>query len=159
DVLEARIDDPKQLDQAQELHLLADKDQFYLAVYRPTGGNGNRFGGQGQGPWTNLSPGLRSLRVSGMVYAFDRATGQMNWRSAEPVLNQMLVLDQFKELPILLFTAQSMRVVPLGNRVNQQLVAAVLSIDKRTGKILFTSNPRRNHVPQFHAVHADPRTG
>jgi outer membrane protein assembly factor BamB len=158
EVLHARLDDPKHLDKLRDVHLLADRDQFYLAIQQTAENVGIRFGGQGQGPWSNLSQGMRSVPVHGMVYAFERATGRRTWRSAEPVLNQMLVLEQFDDLPLLLFTAQSARVVHIGNRLSQQPGAAVLSLDKRTGKVLFASDPRQ-FIPPFRALYADARTG
>jgi outer membrane protein assembly factor BamB len=158
EVLHARLDDPKHLDRLKDVHLLADRDQFYLAIQQTAEGAGIRFGGQGQGPWSNLSQGMSSVPVHGMVYAFDRATGRRTWRSGEPVFNQMLVLEQFNDLPIMLFTARSFRVVHNGNRMSQQLSTAVLSLDKRTGKVLFASDPRQP-ISQFRALYADTRTG
>ena len=45
-----------------------------------------------------------ALVVNGNIYAFDRGTYKLRWRAEG--LHQMLVLEQFQDLPMLLLTAR-----------------------------------------------------
>jgi hypothetical protein len=99
---------------------------------------------------------MRCLNVNGTVYAFDRATGKTKWYN--PIANQMLVLDQFKDLPILIFTARSNEwLLQGGNRINQHVVK-VRTVHKQTGKLLFDKQLNPN-INNFHALQADPKAG
>src|SRR5207253_3187630 len=69
-----------------------------------------------QGPYPNVA-GLRSVLVNGKVYAFDRQTGKYNWYVPEGdqmVVSQMLLLERFQDLPMMLFTAKFNRPVSGG---------------------------------------------
>src|SRR5205807_2592910 len=88
------------LEKVNEGLLLQDAGNFYVVLNRAAEPNP-----QIQGPWPNLN-GLRSVPVNGMVYAFARDTGKLRWRTMEPVLNQMLLVERFQELPVLIFTAK-----------------------------------------------------
>src|SRR5262249_29637609 len=128
-------------------HLVADRDQFYLALNKGFDNNNN--------VWMNVFHGMRCLNVNGTVYAFERGTGKLKWHN--PVVNQMLVLDQFKDLPILIFTARSNEWVQQGgNRINQHVVK-VLTIHKQTGKRLY-DKPLNPNINNFHALIADPKS-
>jgi hypothetical protein len=146
EVLQARID-PKNLDKSPTVYLLQDRFQFYLAINNTADNPANRWGG----PWPNVTPysGLRSVLVNGLVYAFLQSNGKMMWYYE--VSGQALVLDQFEELPVLLFTSRSMD----PNRGYQYTAAR--SLDKRTGKLLYDSS--NNNGQQFHALTVDPRLG
>src|SRR5947209_6536657 len=71
-----------------------------------------------------------------MVYVFDRARGRLRWYAHVP--DQYLVLDQFEDLPFVLFTAQRHRPLdaPRRRRVLEKTVG-VRVIEKRTGKLLY----------------------
>ncbi len=146
--------DPAHLANLQGITLLADGKQVYLACNGPQDPNLARFGGV----QPNLHPGLgmRSVPVNGHLYAFDRETGAFRWQYLVP--NQMVVLDHFRDLPILLFTSRYTKWQNLGGRANVSQVAAVQSMDKRTGKFLYDNKDLHN-IPNFHALKIDGRTG
>jgi len=101
---------------------------------------------------------LRTARVNGTVYAFDRQTGKYNWYV--PVANQMVLLERFGDLPMMLFTARFNR--PVSGGAYATPVVATLSIDKRTGKRLRDSE-EPNYPPRsaglFSAIAIDRRAG
>jgi outer membrane protein assembly factor BamB len=155
DVLVTRVE-PADVDKAQEIHLLQDAQQFYVAVHRPADVQANPWGNS---YWANVSNGMRWLMVNGKVYAFERKTGKMRWWAQVP--NQMLVLDQFQDMPMLLFTAQYNKGINpggVGMRQASQHFAAVKSIDRRTGKLIFDSEYPQPHQ-QFYALQANLQAG
>jgi outer membrane protein assembly factor BamB/tetratricopeptide (TPR) repeat protein len=145
EVLRAALD-PAHLKDVQEVHLLADGQRIYLACRRPTDPK-SRLSGD---PW-GAAQGMNSVWVNGWVYAFDRASGEAVWWNQVP--NQMLLLEQFEELPIVLFVAGLNREASPGN-VTQSM--SVHSIDKVTGKRLLIKEFSGVNVP-FHALQVDPR--
>jgi outer membrane protein assembly factor BamB len=152
EVLTARVE-PKDLEKAQEVHLLQDSQQIYLAIHRPLEAQNNPFG---VNVWTNAGT-MRWIQVNGEVYAFRRSTGKLNWHNAVP--NLMMIVDQFHDMPILLFTAQFNRMVnPGAMRAAPQHYAAVRSIDKRTGKLLWDKDYPNNHQ-QFYALNMNLQAG
>jgi outer membrane protein assembly factor BamB len=138
----------------ERLQLLADADYFYVACVKPTDGNITPFGGVR----SNLMPGtgLRALPVNGMVYSFVRRTGKLNWYTSMP--DQMVVLDRFEELPVVLFTATYQKWIINGAARNVQQVTTAHSIEKRTGKRLYNNDNLPNGM-QFHTLHVDARAG
>src|SRR5262249_15177556 len=78
--------------------------------------------------------------------------------SPEPVANQMVVLEQFKAMPMVLFTSRYNEVMRGGGF--QKWMAATLSIEKRTGKRVYAPDPRQyNNGPQFYAFNGDLKAG
>ncbi len=154
EVLRTKLDDPKDLEKAQAVHLLSDADRFYVAIHRPADPNVNPWGG----PWSNLVNGIRCVPVNGKVYAFSRETGKREWKGEAQ--NQMLVLDQFKDLPILLFCARSQELVNVGGfRQGNGMFSSIRSIEKRTGKLVYDKRVPTNQAPQFHALIANVAAG
>src|SRR5207237_65760 len=104
----------------------------------------------------NLMPGtgMRSLPVNGELYSFERKTGELNWIAGAP--NQMLVLDDFAELPMVLLTSRYQKWMD-NFRSRTQLIVAVRSFDKRTGKLLFEKEDTSNLYQQFHSMKVDVR--
>jgi outer membrane protein assembly factor BamB/tetratricopeptide (TPR) repeat protein len=98
--------------------------------------------------------GLPGVKVNGVLYAFDRRTGVLRWTSATPL--QHLILEQFEELPILLFATRVMqRTTGPGGVVTTK---ALRSLDRRTGKVLC----QREFPPEielFESVRSDPHAG
>jgi hypothetical protein len=145
EVLRASID-AAHLKDVQEVHLLADGQRFYVACRRPTDPkarlSGDPYGG---------ALGMNSVAVNGWVYAFDRANGEVLWWNE--VKNQQLLLEQFEELPIVLFVAGLNRESSPGN-VAQSM--SVYSIDKGTGKRLMIKEFGGVNT-MFHALQVDPR--
>ncbi|HLJ93661.1 MAG TPA: PQQ-binding-like beta-propeller repeat protein [Gemmataceae bacterium] len=106
--------------------LLQDSKQFYVILNRPAEANPDL-----QGPFSNVNI-LRSAPVNGTIHAFDRQSGERNWYKRMP--NQMLLLERFSDLPMMLFTAKFIKMVNGGGYTTT--VAATVSINKRTGKLL-----------------------
>jgi outer membrane protein assembly factor BamB len=145
---------PEHLVKVDTVRLLADRDSVYLACVGPTSPDIAPFGGVRP----NLMPGtgLRAVPVNGEVYAFARSTGKPRWWAEMP--NQMLVLDHFEDLPVLLFTAAYQKWVVDGKSRQVQQVAAAQAIDKRTGKPLYR-NESLPHGNQFHTLKVDAAKG
>ena len=107
---------------------------------------------------SNLMPGsgLRSLPVNGYVYSFDAVSGEQNWYNN--VENQMLVLDEFENVPVLLFTSRYRKWDK--GRIQQMYLAAIRSYDKRTGKMIWDrEDPNTTKYQQFHTIKVDARAG
>ncbi len=110
--------------------LLADADRYYLILDRDPAApstNGSRplFVGN--------APPLRSQKVNGPIYAFDRATGKRLWVYADVLENQWLVLQQFADLPVLIAAAPMSRTNPQGQTVQGY---AVVVIEKERGRLV-----------------------
>jgi outer membrane protein assembly factor BamB/tetratricopeptide (TPR) repeat protein len=147
EVLKLNVE-PKHLEKVQKGTLLRDRTQIYLAFQGPNDGAANTVG--------DFNPNVVNLPVvpvNGMLYAFDRATGELRWHSR--VAAQMIVLERFEDLPVLLFTAQVMRTLPPGLNLP---VMTLRSIDKHTGKVRF-NREYTNVMDGFHTLRVDARTG
>jgi outer membrane protein assembly factor BamB len=116
----------------KEVLLFSDVDQFYLALNKPVEANVINGGVL----YNNFSSGTRCATVNGLFYAFDRK-GNMKWYAHVP--HQMLVLEQFQNIPIVVFTA---RYMTMQNGGFQRWVVATRSIDKRTGKLVYDAKPK-----------------
>jgi hypothetical protein len=73
---------------------------------------------------------LRSQKVNGPIYAFDRGSHKRLWVYADVLENQWLVLEQFADLPVLIASAPVMR-------DNNQYTHAVVVIEKERGRLVF----------------------
>jgi hypothetical protein len=151
--------DPAHLKNQKELHLLADAQLVYVMPNVTDPANPN------DQVWANLQPntGLRGITVNGEMYAFSRRTSKIAWHMA--VKNQQLSLEQWKEMPVLLFTArfqQGGNMVWRGGFPNNQVFGDIYieAYDKRTGK-LFEKVPTTGHPPmgqnygQIYAINND----
>ncbi len=96
----------------------------------------------------------RVLPVHGVLYAFERTTGDVAWY--QTVKNQMMLLNQFAELPVVFFTSRH----PMRGRQAESTAkeVSVLSIEKRSGKTLFYEDNLPKASP-FYAVRMDRRAG
>ncbi len=103
--------DPRHFAGAAQVWLLADAQDYFLAINQPQTPQVQQLGGI----QSNLMPGagLLAIPVNGELYCFDGSNGKMRWRSTLP--NQMLVLEHFRELPMVLCTART----PQGRRAFQ----------------------------------------
>jgi hypothetical protein len=155
EVLDADVD-PKTIDKAQGVALLQDATHLYVLVNGPQDTNANPWGG----PWSNFMPttGLRSLPVNGMVYVFHRETGKLRWK--DEVEQQMLLLESWDEMPVLLFTSRYQRLMGAG--ANRWAVngVSIKVIDKRNGKLIYDQPElNNNNAQQFHAFNWDRSAG
>ncbi len=152
DVLVASIE-PKDLEKNEKVYLLADANFYYVIC--------NRSGAQpGPGAFVggmpNVMSGIRCLPINGMIYAFERATGKFRWKKDMP--DQMLVMDQYKDIPILLFTASQNRMAGGGLNRGVAPIAATRSIEKRTGKLIYDRDSTPGHN-QFFSLVANVQAG
>jgi hypothetical protein len=89
----------------------------------------------------------------------------MVWHSQTPLLNQMAIVEQFEQLPVLLFSARYMEQFNGGMGMRWQ--SSTMSLDRRTGKFIYDSslepnafpNNNNNGAPQFYAFVVDQRLG
>lgn len=93
--------------------------------------------------------GTQSNLLSGLVYAFDRPTGQPQWQVPALVDMHGYVRGQGSELPVLVFLRHASR------KANQQVSASMLCLDKRTGRAVFQDENLPGQAHSFEAV-ADP---
>jgi outer membrane protein assembly factor BamB len=157
-VLETQVD-PKELDKVHEVHLLVDDDFYYLASNRSPDQQMNPWGGAG--PFPTVMPGIRCLTANGMIYAFHRDPkrradkGPLAWKVDSP--NLMVIVDQFKDLPVLILTAwsQDMNMAQRGTIIQNSLSRI---IEKRTGKLLCEVQEKGRNQ-QFHTLKANARAG
>jgi outer membrane protein assembly factor BamB len=161
EVLKSSIN-KEHLVKAEAVYLLEDAHQFYLAINGPKDANNNPgmpgmpagMAGQAQ---SGLQPGsgMRSIPVDGFCYALDRKTGKVNW--ANEVRHQQVVLEHFREMPIVMFTSRPFAMMGKVRNFNMQ-VTNFRSIDKRTGKLLL-DDPDVSQNVMFHALNMDLRAG
>ncbi len=160
---------PAHMEKVNDGVLLQDSRQYYVALNRPPEQNLNQQGfmpGMGM-PGGFMAPGivpnqsaLRGENVNGMVYAFERATGEFKWLIHAP--NQMILLQDFQELPMVVFTAQYHQMVNArGGGFNQ--VTVTFTVHKITGKLIFDERLTSGFPPgqpaQFYALRIDRRSG
>jgi outer membrane protein assembly factor BamB len=151
-VLYSGVLEGKPLDKVRSIALLADRDRFYVAVNGAQNAQANPWGG----PWPALHNGSRGLMVNGRVYAIARQadkTGKHEkwWANVE---DQMLILDQFNDLPIVLLASRSQKLMNGG--VFQ--ITSTTAIEKRTGKVIYDKKLQNNNT-QFHTLDIDQRAG
>jgi outer membrane protein assembly factor BamB len=134
------------VDRLQEVTLLGDRERLYLALSRaPEPGV----------TWNpNASFGLRSLKINGPVYALNRKGGAVEW-VCDFVPHQWLMLEQVRDLPILLFASQYNKTATSGSA--ERMGVKVTGVDKRTGKLLYDRELAPHQV--FHALKTDPQAG
>ncbi|HLW65198.1 MAG TPA: PQQ-binding-like beta-propeller repeat protein, partial [Gemmataceae bacterium] len=138
---------PEQLANLQEVHLLNDRERFYLLL--------NKTPEQGVNVIPYVMNGLRSTRLHGTLVAFDREKASLEW--SNPVENQWVLLDQFQDLPVIICTSHFTR---FNNNGLERQEARIEAFDKKTGTLAI--HPDRQKVTpngQFYAMHTDPRTG
>ena len=134
--------------------LLEDVGQYFVVLNKANeqpipgaGGVSSNFGNMHVAP------------VNGFVYAFDKPTGRMDWYVQ--VSTQMILLEQFQQLPMLLFSANYK--IAAGGPGSVANVTATLSIDKRTGKRLWDRRGESTQPPfargSFHALQIDSKSG
>ncbi len=134
-----------------QMHLVADNSRIYLVPNKPSeqllGGIQTNFMGQLM---------LRLLPANGDVYAFDRQTGKLAWRNN--LVNQLMILDRFEELPMVIFTSRFNRLVNIANARSVVATVGLKGYDKRTGKLIVDKDLGQQSQP-FHGFVVDVRQG
>lgn len=136
------------------LYLLADALHWYLAFALP--GEDENRPARFFGP-AYAAPALRTIRVNGPLLALDRSTGELRWRTDVPMHG--LILEQFEELPLLLFASlKEVRVPQRGNNQGHfRNVSALLALDKRDGRVIDASESSNGTV--YTALRVDAGAG
>ncbi len=128
--------------------LIADARHIFLATNNPVNGSATPVG-VAQAALTAGS-GLRAVPVHGMLYCFDRSSGKLRWYNL--LAHQMLLVEQFQEMPVLLFVARAtLRSLP-GQR--DVVRVSVRGIRKDNGKF-FYDNDKLPDSESFHALRLD----
>ena len=137
--------------------LLHDSERFYVALNKPIDSGRIEKGVL----YNNFSNTTRCLPVNGWFLAVHRQDGKkevhgrevgwkkgdLAWHSYMPVQNQLLVVDQFEQSPILLFTARYIEFRPNGGNMWQSVT---LSLNKTNGKMIYDSGSKQiNGSPMF----------
>lgn len=154
--IERKDKDGKPLEsRPQAVYLLRDANYFFVMVNGPH--DPSVVGSLATNLLTNV--GLRALPVNGDVACY-KLNGQ--WVYNFPVQDQTLFLDQFAEMPMLLFTANYNKSVGDANMafrgrggMGANQVSTLKAFEKRTGKILCDEDfgtTRQN----FHSLVSEP---
>ncbi|HEY7309492.1 MAG TPA: PQQ-binding-like beta-propeller repeat protein [Gemmataceae bacterium] len=146
----------KHLRNVQIVHLLADRDNFYIACQAPVEMNNNNRMGGGILSSVMTHLGMRTLPVNGYIYAFPRdSKGDFEWFAE--VKNQFLLLEQFQDLPLIVLAARHQ---VMQNRPGQPWAqqVSVTSIEKRRGNtVFFDDKLNGNTTGNFFTVRVDAR--
>lgn len=126
--------------------LHTDRDRYYLVL--------NCQPEQGM-TWQSASrPGMRAVQVNGAIYALWRRSGKQDW-ATDVLPHQMLLVEQFADLPVLLMTAQYQK-MNAANAAERQGVR-VTCVDKSTGKRTLDKDFSPHAL--FHAMIPKPAEG
>ena len=149
--------------------LLQDAEHFYIALNRPIEGTKVAGGVLAN----NFNNGLRCATVNGWFVALHKLpgrrmvgeterswkSGDFHWHSYKPLDNQMVILEQFQQMPILLFSARYNELIN-GGAGGNRWVSMTQSIDKRSGKMVFDPGAKpSNSAAQFYAFNLDLKNG
>src|SRR5262249_45716993 len=124
---------------------------------------------------SNFAIGVRCETVNGWFGAFYRTggakkgdnpkawkKGDLHWYSSEPVANQLVVVENFDQLPLVLFSAHYSEKLQGVGLPSFQLVSLTYSLDKATGKwVYYPFTPRKiqSPSPSFQVLTVDPKAG
>jgi hypothetical protein len=128
--------------------LLRDRARFYLILDEGSGPGQSNFAGL-------LTTPLRSATV----WAFDRQ-GKLLWRTAEPVQNQTLLLQQFQDLPTLVFSSRLLKAQPIAVRSAAAYLVVTRCLDKATGKEVYSrTESHTGQTSQFYELRIERAAG
>jgi outer membrane protein assembly factor BamB len=153
EVFKAKLDEPrkgKHLEKVNDAMLFSDGDRFFVMLNRPNEG-ANRFGFN---PVFTIA--IRSVKVNGHMYAFERATGRRLWYTDEQLEDQNISMEQFADLPIILAANQYQKFAANGNFEGQFM--KFVALDKATGKLKFYKQGV-SQGQQYYSIISDPKTG
>lgn len=153
EVFKAKLDDKKKgqhLEKVTDATLFADKERFFVALNRPVEAQNNRGGFN-----PVFTQAIRSVRVNGHLYAFDRASGKRLWHTDEQLEGQNVSVEQFADLPIIVAANQYQKFAANGNFEGQFM--KFVAIDKVTGKLKFAKQGVSQG--QYYSIVTDPKAG
>jgi outer membrane protein assembly factor BamB len=154
EVFKGKLDEKKMgkhLEKVHEAMLFADPQRFFVVLNRPHEA-GNARGGY----YPAFTQAIRSVRVNGAMYAFDRPTARRLWYTDEQLDDQNVSMEQFGELPIIIAAHQYQKFAANGAFEGQYM--RFVALDKATGKLRFAKNGV-SQGSQYHAIVTDPRAG
>src|SRR5207253_8395725 len=93
--------EPRHMEKALSGVLLRDATQLYVGFQLPKGPNSN----VSDGPNPTTMGEIVSLPINGRLSAYDKKTGELRW--ASDLRYQMIILERFDEMPILLCSAMT----------------------------------------------------
>jgi outer membrane protein assembly factor BamB len=165
-VLNSKVE-TRHVEKMLSIALHTDGKDYYILCNGPMNPALARFGGVVQPP-IMLNQGMRALAVNGFVYAFNGETGQRRWFNR--IEDQMLILDRFEDMPLMLFASRYNRFAK-GAGMQVINVLEVWTINKGTGKLIYGNNSDATEdrkdskfqpLPQgmnFHQLHINPAEG
>lgn len=109
--------------------ILADADRYFLFLDRDP--NAASTNNTRPVPLYNAYM-IRSQKVNGPVYCFDRGSGKRLWTYADVFENQWLILEQFADMPVLIASAP----MYMNPQANGQPQHVNVVIEKERGKLL-----------------------
>jgi hypothetical protein len=148
--------------------LLQDSQRYYLALNQPVDSNVVAGGVI----HNNFNNGLRCAVVNGWFLAFEKADGKamfdkeertwkkgdLAWHSYKPITNQMIILEQFQNLPIILFSARYNEMMRAFGGSAWKTYSQ--SIDKETGLMIHDRGPQPgNGQPYYQSFNIDMKAG
>ncbi len=114
--------------QVTNIHLLAGSDRFVLAAQVPSTKKSTRH--------ANVLNRVDYAMIDGLVYVFDRHTGQPTWKRPAEVRQQSLMLSQPVDAPVLAFVGNMPRRDSRGSRQG----ISMLVLEKTSGRLLFSDD-------------------
>ncbi len=122
-----KIDDKNlkaHLEPCVSAQVFADSDRFYLTLDRDPNVNNRvlNIGGQ---------VAVRSQKVNGPLYAFDRVSGKRLWFFEGLFDQQLLVVEHFAELPVLIASS-----APIMNASSNGYNHSIVVIEKERGRLI-----------------------
>ena len=153
---------PQDLNGLKDVLLMEDAERYYIALNRPVDA-GKIVQGVLQ---NNFNNGTRCLPVNGWFLALHKTDGKRNingreiawkkgdmaWHSQTPIKNQMLIVEQFEHLPIILFTTRYNEVLVNGGN---RWMSVTQSLQKANGMWAYDRASNSNGSPWFSALQVD----
>ena len=124
-----------------EAQLFADPERFYVVLDKDANARQQVYWGVS----------LRTQKVNGPMYCFDRASGARKWFFEDVLDKQSLVVEQFADLPVIVAAAP----IPQGNN---GWPYRVVVIEKDRGRLLF-NNTMGQGSNFFQNMTVDPKNG
>jgi hypothetical protein len=141
----------KHLEKVNEALLFADRDRFFVMLNRPHEGANNRGGYN-----PVFAQAIRSVRVNGVLYGFDRTTGRRLWHTDEQMEDQYVALEQFADLPVIIAANQYQKFAANGNF--EGMFMKFVGLDKATGKLVYAKQGA-GQGQQYYSMVTDPKAG
>ncbi len=131
------------LKEVNEAILLEDNNSYYIILNRPEK-NGNTY--------PSFIATMRYCTANGSMYCFNKNSKKRLWYTNKQLENQLILLDQFKDIPVLIAASNFNQVVG-GAFMGQFTNVAIL--DKQSGKYL--AKKSLQSAGQFTALVNNPK--